>query len=71
MKLQTQYGQDAEWRDVPASQVSAVAAQWVKSVAAAVDLTDQQVRAALERGEVIELQGKGIEWHDRIRAAKE
>lgn len=69
MKLQTQYG-DAEWQDVQASNVPVIAAMWIKSVAAAIDRTEQDVRASLERGEVIELIGKGIEWHDRIRAAK-
>lgn len=69
MKLQTQYGQDAAWRDVPASNVPVVAAQWIKSVASAVGKTEREVTELLDRGEIIEIAGL-IEWHDRIRAAK-
>lgn len=65
--LQTQYGRTAEWRDVPASQVPAVRAQWIRSVASAVGRPEREVVAALAAGEIIELAGHGIEWHDRIR----
>ncbi|MGH9706120.1 MAG: hypothetical protein ACRD5R_05130 [Candidatus Acidiferrales bacterium] len=67
MKLQTQYGKDAAWADLPASDVPMIADMWVKSVACATSQTSQAVLETLGRGEVIELVGKGIEWHDRIR----
>lgn len=71
MKLQTQYGIDADWRDVHASNVPVISAQWLKSVASAVGKTVTEVTDSLERGEIIELAGCGIEWHDRIRKAVE
>ncbi len=69
MKLQTQYGKDAPWQDVHASDVPAISAMWRKSIAAATEQTPKALTEALERGEVVELVGKGIEWHDRIRKA--
>ena len=68
MEIQTQYG-DGEWKTAPASAVPAVAAQWIRSIASAIGVTESAVTESLERGETIELAGS-IEWHDRVRAAK-
>ena len=66
MKLQTQYGIDADWRDVQASDVPVIEKMWIASVVASTGKTETEVRAALERGEILEIK---IEWHDRIRKA--
>ena len=66
MKLQTQYG-EAEWLDLAASDDPVIQRAWIKSVAAATRSSEQDVQAALERGETIEVQ---LEWHDRIRGVK-
>jgi hypothetical protein len=66
MELQTQYGIDADWRAVPASNVPVIEKMWIATVAASTGMSETEVRAALARGEVIEIK---IEWHDRIRKA--
>ena len=66
MKLQTQYGLDAEWRDVQASEVPVIEKMWIASVVASTGMSGADVRSALERGDVIEIK---TEWHDRIRKA--
>jgi len=68
MKLQTQYGIGADWRDVPASAVPATCKMWLKAVASDTGRSVEAVSAELESGAVIEL--SAVEWHDRIRAAR-